>query len=90
MGNFSIQEGGNPGYPVRLAMDPGRLILLGETGEFRSLKKRPTRFPPAATSAALDWRTSRELLQEFDGVSSNHTPIYQPQNNADNRDFYGY
>ena len=33
--------------------------------------------------------TSQEL-EEFDGVSSNHAPKHDPQNNQYNSQFYGY
>ena len=59
--------GGNPGRPVRLAMDVGS-ILLGETGEFRSLKH--SKLLPGEGPAASVQAEAASLIPGASGVST--------------------
>ena len=83
--------GGNPGRPVRLAMDVGS-ILLGETGEFRSLKHSKL-LPGEGPAAGPEVAAGLAIHPGASGVSwslTTHHPVYYHQNNAENHDFQWY
>jgi len=66
---------------------------MAETGEFRSLERKggnPRARQLHRTSLICCYGGITRELQEFDGVSSAHHPIYYHQNNAENHDFHWY
>jgi hypothetical protein len=73
-------------------MDLGRLILLGETGEFRSFGDwRKSRRPQLQLQCELHQAGEPPgSFKSLNGVSSTHHPIYYHQNNAENHQFQWY